>query len=43
LIQVGMTEKPRFRFLLQQEPSVNLITDERYNPLKSRAKEGVIK
>jgi hypothetical protein len=26
-------------FQVPQEPRVNLITDERYNPLKSRTKE----
>jgi len=37
------TGKPVFRFQPQQEASVNLIADERYNPLKSRTKEGCIK
>ncbi len=43
MIEAKKTTQAVFRFQLQQEASVNLIADERYNPLKSRTKEGSIK
>ena len=43
MTQIKMMMKLSFLFGFHQKGSVNLIADERYNPLKSRTKEGSIK
>jgi hypothetical protein len=43
LTQAKRTTRPDFVFQLQQDVGVNLIADERYNPLKSRANEAPIR